>query len=154
GEQFEDINIGLTKTTDLAGASMQAMQQHAQSVAGALDTTISKVGSDMGVLSSRLRMEAGGALDELTQHVETLRDRWGQLDVQHLSADFVKFGISGADAAKTLASFNESARSTGTDLNTIVSTINSFGDTLREIGLNSEQAAALIGKIEQAGIPA
>lgn len=146
GDEFENINRGIMLSTNATGAALDGMKSQAMSLVGELDTSASAVGSTLGTLSTRLNL-TGEDLRQMSYHVTELGDRWGKLNEGLLSSDFVKFNVNAAQTVNTLASLNESARATGVNLNEIVGGLGGYGDTLKESGLNIEQAGRYIANI-------
>ena len=154
GETFENIHRQLELTTSASGAAMDNLKSRADALVGTLDTAVNQVGTDMGVLASRLH-DTGPALDTLVQHVEMLRDRFGALNISSLSSEFAVFGVQGAAAAdQALASLAQSAIDSGTNLNQVIETLRSGGAVLREAGMNIEQAGHFITDLAAQGVDA
>jgi hypothetical protein len=152
GAEFEEINKSLYMTTNLGGEALESMQAHAEKLVSSLDTTTKNIGNDMGVLSQRLRMGAGEELDQLTRHVEELRDRFGSLDINALAGGFLQFGVSGADADEHLATLVQTARDFGVALPSLISDLAKAGPALQEYGLDADQAAAMIARLNAQGL--
>ncbi len=77
GEEMEAINRQIVVTTSISGPALDELKEHADRLVGTLDTATNKIGTDMATMAGRLHMEAGPELDQLTRHVEILRDRLG-----------------------------------------------------------------------------
>ncbi len=150
-EEFEDINRSVVLFTGNTGTALDDLQAHADNLVGALDTSTKTLGSDMAILSTRLGMEAGPALDKLTRHVEELRDRFGAININALAGGFHRFGLEGEDADNALASLMETSQRLGVSLPEMVNTFSTSGATLHDLGLNAEQAGAFIGKLQTLG---
>lgn len=149
GETFENINRGLELTNASTGAAMEEMKTHADALVGAVDTATNQIGSDMGVLASRLSLEPGAALDSLTHNVEMLRDRFGQLNTPALTAGFREFHVEASQTNDAMASLTQTAIGVGANVGTVVTQLAAGGTTLAEAGLNYQQAAYLISQADK-----
>lgn len=149
GETFEEINRGLELTNNSTGAAMEELKSHADALVGTVDTATNQIGSDMGVMASRLSMEPGAALDQLTEHVGMLRDRFGQLDTPALTSGFREFHVEAAQTNDALASLTQTAIGAGVNVGTVVTQLAAGGTTLAEAGLNYQQAAYLIAQADK-----
>lgn len=154
GSAFEEINRDVTMHTAATGQALDDLKTRADNLVGSLDTAAGAIGGDMATLGTRLQMTAGPALDQLTRHVEELRDRWGELNTSALAGAFLQFNVSAGDADQTLASLNQTALSSATNLNTLVRDLATYASTLAEANLNAEQAGHFLAEIEAKGIPA
>lgn len=152
GEEFEDIERSVMLFTTATGPALDELKDHADQLASTLDTTIKNVGADMSMLATRLHMEAGAELDQLTRHVEELSDRFGRLNVSALAGAFIQFGISGKDADDTLSMLVETARNAGVSLPTLINEFAQGGPALQEFGLNANEAANMLAKLEAQGL--
>lgn len=150
-EKFVDINRNVILFTGDTGTALTDLQEHADNLVATLDTSTKNLGADMAILSTRLGMEAGPALDTLTRHVEELRDRFGAINIDALAGGFHRFGLEGEDADNALASMMETSRSLGVSLPQMINTMSTSGAVLHDLGLNAEQAGAFIGKLQTLG---
>jgi hypothetical protein len=146
GSAFEDINRQITLSTNATGGALEDLKSHADALVGSLDTTTKSLGTDMAVLAQRLHMEAGPALDQLTEHVEMLRDRFGQLNIQNLSAALVQFKVPAGEADNALASLTNSARAAGENVGQLIDSVAKVGDTLAEAGMSIGQSGAIVAQ--------
>jgi len=153
GDIFENINRQLVLTTDTSAAGFDNLKNRADALVGTLDTSIGKVGTDMGVLATRLR-DTGPALDPLVHNVEMLRDRFGDLNIGALSGAFVEFGVRGAaQANEALASLAKSAVDlAGGNLQSLITQVANGSDVFTQAGLNIAQAGHLIGELSFHGV--
>lgn len=154
GDTFEGINRQITLHTAASGQALDALKSHADALVGSLDSSTKTLGSDMATLATRLQMGPGAALDQLTQHVEMLSDRFGTLNVDALSGAFRQFGVSGEQADSVLASLTQSAQTYSASLPTLVTETAQFATTLGDAHLNMEQSGRLLAELEARGVPA
>jgi Transglycosylase SLT domain len=150
GEKFEQINRQIVVSTGASGAALNSLNESARNVMSSVDTSVKSIGTDLGVLSNRLNLAGNDpALSILAKHIEELKDRFGEIDIRALTGAFVQFGVSGKDADDTLASLMKTAQNTSEPLGQLISNVQAFGETLQQAGLNIEQSASLIGKMDE-----
>ena len=154
GETFENINRQIELHTGASGQALEELKSHADKLVGSLDTATDKVGADVGTLATRLQMTAGPALDQLTQHVELLQDRFGSFNVGALAGAFQNFGISGAAADDALASLAETSQRTAAPMSELVNNLAANSDLFKDMHLTAGEAANMLGEIAAKGVPA
>lgn len=154
GESYEKIEIQTTEFSSATGEKFEELTSHAQRVFGELDVAGANTGKTMAQFSSMLDAEPGEALDRLTKHVEELQGRFTTLRTNDLATSFVVFKTPVEEADKALASLLQSARTSGQDLGQLTAALSgSVGITLKEAGLNLEQAGAFTGELLKMGAP-
>ena len=151
GEEFEDIERSVVLFTGGRVRALPELQEHATKLVASLDTSTKNLGSDMAILSTRLKMEANPALDQLTRHIEELSERFGQINLDSFAAAMMRFGLSGKDADHALASLMQSAQELGVQLPPMINTLSTSGAILHDLGLSAEQAGFFIAKLQQLG---
>jgi hypothetical protein len=154
GESFESINRQITLHTAASGEALEALKSQADALVGSLDTSTKTLGTDMATLAQRLGLlgeENKATLGKLTHDFEMLTDRFGlgAQAVGNFSAAMVQFHVAGADADAVLGSLTNSARDTGTNLNTVIDGLVKVGPTLTDLGLNAEQSGHLFAQTAQ-----
>ena len=65
GEAWEQVNRQIETTSSASGAALEQLNRSADNVVKNLDVPMQKVGATIGTLSTRLKMDAGPALEEL-----------------------------------------------------------------------------------------
>ena len=155
GETYEGLEH---QVTEFAGGSDEALEKltgRAQAVFGSLDVAGADTGKTMAQFASILNAEPGPALDLLTKHVEELQGRFTDLKAQNLATIFADFKVPLEDTDSALASLLQNSRNSGQDLGVFVQSLSgAAADTLREAGLNIQQAGAFLGDISKTGVPA
>jgi hypothetical protein len=154
GETFESINRQIELHTAASGRALDDLKSHADALVGSLDSSSASLGTDMATLATRLQMTAGPALDQLTQHVEMLRDRFGEINTGALAGAFRNLGVDGAQADNTLASLVETSRRYSVALPDMVNNLAGFSSVFSELHLSAEQSANVLGEVEANGVPA
>lgn len=154
GQNYEMLSNQLDLYTNATGDNLKSLNTVAADVFGNMDSSASEVGKTIGILSQRLGLEAGPALTTLTTHVEELRDRFGQLDVEQFTAGLISFRVPAEQADAALASLVQSARGAGTPVNEVITALRSAAPTLTEAGMSYEQAAAFVAELTKRGLEA
>ena len=153
GEQFEKIEHQILEFSTASGEGFENLRLSATTVLGEIDTKGDDLGKTMAVLSQRLGLEAGPALEDLTRHVEELGDRFGRIDVEGFTGALAQLGVKGEDADGVLASWTQSAREAGITVNDIVGVMPQMGEALSQVGLNAQQSGALVSEWAQKSLP-
>jgi len=154
GDTFEGINRDITLHTAASGKALDDLKSHADALVGSLDSSTASLGADMATLASRLQMTAGPALDQLTGHVEMLKDRMGNFNVDALSGALRNMGVSGAQADSVLASLADTARRTDIPLSELSSGLAANSELFKDLHLSTEQAGNMLGELSAKGVPA
>lgn len=155
GEGFEQISNQVTEFSGLSGPALDELKDHAAAVFGTLDVAGQDVGKTMSELSSRLHMEPGQALDDLTRKVEDLGGRFKTLKPESIATIFTDFGIGADQANASLDTLVQNAQNAGVDMGQLTTLMaGPVSETLKEAGLNFGQAAHVVALMSQQGIPA
>jgi hypothetical protein len=154
GETFEGINRDITLHTAASGKALDELKSHADALVGALDSSAKSVGDDYATLATRLQTTAGPALDQLTQHVEMLRDRMGDFNVGALAGAFNNMGVTAANADDTLAALAQTVQRTDIPLSELATTLAANTELFKDMHLTAGQAGNVIGELSAKGIPA
>jgi Transglycosylase-like domain len=152
GEEFVEINRNITLMSGTSGPALADLKEHADKLVSSLDTGTRYLGTDMATLATRLNAEAGPALDQLTRHVEELRDRFGALDIDKLTGAFREMGITGVqEADNALASLMLSAQAASEPLNTLIGDLTKAGPVGSDLGINIQQLGSLLAGLHARG---
>ena len=154
GETYEGLSHQVVLYSGATGAALEGLKASTAEVFGNLDVEGKETGKTMAILAERLDTGPSEALERLVFHVETLKGRFGSLDVNKLAATFVTFGVSVEDSDGKLASLVQSARETGGSLNDITNALATNGSRLMEAGLSYEQAGRFIAEVQAQGVNA
>jgi hypothetical protein len=154
GEDYATLSHQLELYTLASGDNLENLNNSAARVFGDMDSNADMVGKTIGILSQRLGMEAGPALEKLTYYVEELRGRFGQLDVEQFASGLIAFGIGADQADESLASLVQSARGAGTPVNDVIVALRTAAPTLEAAGMGYEQAAAFVAELTKRGLEA
>jgi hypothetical protein len=154
GETYEQVEHQVVEFSGGTSAQLEELSTHAQRVFSTLDVAGNNTGKTMAQFASMLNMEPGPALDALTKHVVELQGRFSDLKGDDLASIFVAFKTPAEETDSALASLLQSARNSGQDLGQLTSALS--GDaaiTLKEAGLNLQQAGAFMGELMKMGAP-
>ena len=152
-EGFENINRGLVMTTTATGEQLEGLKSQADALAGTLDTATNKVGTDMGTITQRLGL-VGPELNKLVADISVLRDRFGSFDTGAFTASLIQFNEQGKNADEILESLLQTSKQYVVSIPELVSNLNAYGIVLHEVGLNTEQAAHMIGLMNEQSVGA
>jgi hypothetical protein len=153
GDGFEQISAQVVEYSGESGAALQELQERAEKVFGTLDVAGKNVGQTMAVFASRLHMEPGQALDDLSRKVTDLQGRFSDLKTDAVAKVFVDFGVDSEHASEALDTLVSNAQNAGVSLGKLSSDLaGPVAETFKEAGLNFGQAAHVMADLEQQGI--
>lgn len=155
GEGFEKINAQVVEYSGASGAALAELQEHAASVFGTLDVEGKNVGQTMSQFASRLHMEPGAALDELTRKVTDLTGRFNDLKPATVATIFKDFNISAAQANSALDTLTSNAQNAGVGVGQLSNLMaGPVSETLKEAGLSLGETAHVTAELAAQGLPA
>jgi hypothetical protein len=153
GEHFHEMERTIAVHTSAAGKDLEEMSSAAFQLAATLDTSTNNVAEDMSILSTRLHA-SGEEVKGLTGDVEMLRDRWGSLNTDALAGAFTIFNLTVAQSEEALASLDNTARITATDLPTLINETAEYSSIAQELNLSIEEEGRLLGLLHEKHIDA
>lgn len=153
GDVFDALNRQMVLYSSAQGDQLEELRKTATDVFARLDTDGAGLGKTLGILSQQFHMTQS-ELQETAYHVTELSERFGQLNVETLSAAMHQFGLDGADVDRALATLTGDARDAGISLNGLTQAMVTSGPTLTDLGINFNSAAEAMSKINQLGDPA
>lgn len=152
-KEFDDGADAITKLTGATGADAEALQESYKKVAKSINADLTDVGTAIGQVSTKF-----GSTGEDLEELSTLFLKFAEIndaDVSGSIADVQKamaaYGLGTDDAAAFLDRLSYTAQATGVSTNDLTSGIVSNATAFQELGLNIDQAVALMGQLEKSG---
>ena len=141
GEQFDGMSDTIVATTGASGTALSGMEDAAKKVATTVPVSFEDAGSTVATFSQRMGL-AGDALTEVSSKSEALGELTGQaVNVDALTGAFNAFGISGEDASKEMDYLYGVSQQTGIGFNSLVSTVQSAGPAMTQLGFSFNDTA-------------
>ena len=154
---FNEVDSGLDIVEQKTGATGQALEDMNQTVkdlATEIPTDFETAGAAVGEVNTRFGL-TGQALDDLSGKFIKFADLNNtdvSTSVDNVSGVLNAFGQDASDAGDLLDAMNATGQATGIDMDTLASALQTNAVQLKELGLNSQQAAGFMGMVEMSGL--
>jgi phage-related minor tail protein len=154
---FSEVDSGLDIVEQKTGATGQAlkdMNQTVKDLATEIPTDFETAGAAVGEVNTRFGL-TGQALDDLSGKFIKFADLNNtdvSTSVDNVSGVLNAFGQDTSDAGDLLDAMNATGQATGIDMDTLASALQTNAVQLKELGLNSQQAAGFMGMVEMSGL--
>jgi phage-related minor tail protein len=154
---FSEVDSGLDIVEQKTGATGQALEDMNQTVkdlATEIPTDFETAGAAVGEVNTRFGL-TGQALDDLSGKFIKFADLNNtdvSTSVDNVSGVLNAFGQDASDAGDLLDAMNATGQATGIDMDTLASALQTNAVQLKELGLNSQQAAGFMGMVEMSGL--
>ena len=154
---FNEVDAGLdivAKKTGATGEALEGMNKIVKDLATEIPTDFETAGAAVGEVNTRFGL-TGQALDDLSAKFikfASLNDTDVSTSVDNVSAVLNAFGEDAADAGDLLDALNATGQATGIDMDTLAGSLQNNAVQLKEMGLNSKQAAGFMGMVEMSGL--
>lgn len=154
-ELDEGYDTIITKT-GATGEALEELTGVADKVFGSIPTTMDKAGTAVGEINTRFGV-TGDRLEELS----TLFIQFSEINGIDLNnsigaVDKVmeRFGIDASRTAEVLGLLTVKGQETGISVDQLLSSLQTSGSTMRELGLGLEESVALLAQFEANGVDA
>ncbi len=147
---FDSIRIG----TGATGDALEGLTNDFKEVYKSVPTTMEDASSAIADYNTRLGL-SGDALQGLSVQAIQVSDMLGEdLSgvVEKSSQAFQQWGIESDNMGTSMDYIFKVSQSTGMGFNSLMSNMQSFGPQLQSMGYSFEEAAALMGQMEKAGV--
>lgn len=149
-ESFDTITTrtGATGVSlDALKASFKAVYANVPSDAAAVTEAISGLNVKLGLTGQPLEDLAGQFLN-----LSRITGTDAKTAIDSVTSAFNSWGIEAADQGETLDALFRTFQATGTPVNQLADNLSKFGPLLRQMGLDFQTSAALLGQFQQEGI--
>ena len=154
---FSELDSGLDiveQKTGATGQTLEDMNQTVKDLATEIPTDFETAGAAVGEVNTRFGL-TGQALDDLSGKFIKFADLNNtdvSTSVDNVSGVLNAFGQDASDAGDLLDAMNATGQATGIDMDTLASALQTNAVQLKELGLNSQQAAGFMGMVEMSGL--
>ena len=154
---FSEVDSGLDiveQKTGATGQTLEDMNQTVKDLATEIPTDFETAGAAVGEVNTRFGL-TGQALDDLSGKFIKFADLNNtdvSTSVDNVSGVLNAFGQGVSDAGDLLDAMNATGQATGIDMDTLASALQTNAVQLKELGLNSQQAAGFMGMVEMSGL--
>src|SRR5574344_2194226 len=154
---FSEVDSGLDiveQKTGATGQTLEDMNQTVKDLATEIPTDFETAGAAVGEVNTRFGL-TGQALDDLSGKFIKFADLNNtdvSTSVDNVSGVLNAFGQDASNAGDLLDAMNATGQATGIDMDTLASALQTNAVQLKELGLNSQQAAGFMGMVEMSGL--
>lgn len=154
GAKFDEANDKIRIGTGATGEDLEALSQSMKNVYGAVPNELGDVSTAIADYNTRLGV-TGTTLESLStqalQASEMLGEDLGGM-IESSSQAFQQWGVSEDEMAEKMDYMFKVSQSTGTGMTTLFGEMQSYGAQLQNMGYSFEEAAALMGQMDKAGV--
>lgn len=146
----------VVKKTGATGETLESLQDTVNNIATTLPTSFEQAGIAAGEVNTRF-----GLMDQDLQDVSEQFIKFAHIADTDLNGSIgsasrlmQQFGMNVEDLGEMLDLLAATGQATGADVSKLMSTIESNGTVLRDLGLSFDESVVLLGKFEQNGVDA
>lgn len=146
----------VVKKTGATGETLESLQDTVNNIATTLPTSFEQAGIAAGEVNTRF-----GLMDQDLQDVSEQFIKFAHIADTDLNGSIgsasrlmQQFGMNVEDLGEMLDILAATGQATGADVSKLMSTIESNGTVLRDLGLSFDESVVLLGKFEQNGVDA
>lgn len=154
GSQFDEATDSIRIGTGATGEALDALMADFDAVYSSVPTTMEDASKAIADYNTRLGLtgeELQGVSTQAIQVADMLGEDLGGV-IESSSKAFQQWNIDAADMGDAMDYVFKASQSTGVGFSELMDTVQSFGPQLQEMGYSFEEATALIGQLEKAGV--
>lgn len=156
---FTELDEGydtIVKKTGAAGEAMESLEQSARNVFGSMPTDMDKVGVAIGEVNTRFKL-TGQDLEDLSKSFIQFAEI-NETDLNGAIGSTNKimkqFNADSSQTTSVLGMMTAKAQETGISVDTLMSSLQANGGTLKQMGLGLGESIALLAQFEANGVNA
>lgn len=156
---FKEVDAGadtVIKKTGLTGEAAEEVREIYESVATKVSGSFEDVGKAVGEVATRFGA-SGTELQSLSEEFlkfAKVTDQDAETAVINVSQALKTFGLDASDAEGVLGILAKTGQDTGISIDTLESSLQSYGPTLKEMGFGIGESVQLLGQFEANGLDA
>lgn len=154
GSQFDGVTDSIRIGTGATGEALDSLMEDFDAVYSSVPTTMEDASKAIADYNTRLGLtgeELQGVSTQAIQVADMLGEDLGGV-IESSSKAFQQWNIDAADMGGAMDYVFKASQSTGVGFSDLMNTVQSFGPQLQEMGYSFEEATALIGQMEKAGV--
>jgi len=154
GSQFDEVNDSIRIGTGATGEALEGLMDDFDAVYSSVPTTMEDASTAIADYNTRLGL-TGETLQGVSTQAIQVADMLGEdLSgvIESSSKAFQQWNIDADNMGGAMDYVFKVSQSTGTGFTELMETVQSFGPQLQEMGYSFEEAAALVGQLEKAGV--
>ena len=154
GSQFDSATDAIRIGTGATGEALDSLTDDFNAVYKSVPTTMEDASKAIADYNTRLGLtgeELQGVSSQAIQVADMLGEDLGGV-IESSSKSFQQWNIDAADMGGAMDYVFKASQSTGVGFTDLMNTVQTFGPQLQEMGYSFEEATALIGQMEKAGV--
>ena len=154
GSQFDGVTDSIRVGTGATGEALDSLMADFDAVYSSVPTTMEDAGKAIADYNTRLGLtgeELQGVSAQAIQVADMLGEDLSGV-IESSSKAFQQWNIDAADMGGAMDYVFKASQSTGVGFSELMDTVQSYGPQLQEMGYSFEEATALIGQMEKAGV--
>lgn len=154
GSQFDAATDAIRIGTGATGEALDSLTDDFNAVYSSVPTTMEDASKAIADYNTRLGLtgeELQGVSSQAIQVADMLGEDLGGV-IEASSKSFQQWNIDAADMGGAMDYVFKASQSTGVGFTDLMNTVQTFGPQLQEMGYSFEEATALIGQMEKAGV--
>lgn len=155
GREFETTFNTIRAGTGASGEAFEDLKQSLRNVSGTVSAEggLAEIGTTLADLNTRLGV-TGKPLEELTRQFQNLKNLGFDADVTAVSTALNAFGLQAEEMPEALNQLFRVSQATGVSIDDLATSAAKGGPQLKQFGFDMGESAALIGKLDKAGLDA
>ena len=154
GAKFDDAVDTIRIGTGATGEDLEALNESMKNVYATVPADMADTASAIADYNTRLGL-TGETLETLSTQALQASDILGEdlgTMIEGSSQAFQQWGIAEAEMADSMDYIFKVSQSTGIGMNDLFTKMQQYGPQLQDLGYSFEEAAALMGQMEKAGV--
>lgn len=153
GKEFDTMSDTIRVGTGATGDDLAALEESARRVGMTSTQSFGEVGAVVADINTRLGL-TGSELEAVSSAVLLAQELGQDLDINTVTGAMKVFGIQNEDIADQMDALFRVSQSTGVGMNELATIAQKAAPQLTNLGFSFEEATALIGTMDKAGIDA
>jgi phage-related minor tail protein len=154
GEGFESLKNSIVRNTGASGAALDDMENSAEQVFTTVPVSLDAAGSIVESLTQRMGL-SGDTLTEVAKKIAVVQKMTGTaVDMSTLTGTFNLFGIAAENVSGEMDTMYAITQNTGIGFNDLLSTLQTSGPAMNELGFSMDTTAEMAGALSKAGLDA
>lgn len=155
GREFETTFNTIRAGTGASGAAFEDLKQSLRNVSGTVSAEggLAEIGTTLADLNTRLGV-TGKPLEELTRQFQNLKNLGFDADATAVSTALNAFGLQAEEMPEAVNQLFRVSQATGVSIDDLATSAAKGGPQLKQFGFDMGESAALIGKLDKAGLDA
>ena len=154
GGKFDAVTDSIRVGTGATGDALDALMSDFDAVYSSVPTTMDDAGKAIADYNTKLGLtgeDLQGVSKQAIQVADMLGEDLGGV-IDSSSKAFQQWNIDAKDMGGAMDYVFKASQSTGVGFSDLMTTVQSFGPQLQDMGYSFEEATALIGQLEKAGV--